>query len=245
MDYTLSKEQIDSIWAQVAEQRKADSAQATLPEETHFEIVKSKRRSQSTITVEPNESLEPVQFTPSKSADDFNLAEFTVNATNAITAIETASEKFEADFGKPDVRLHSALKRFEAAQEELRAAEAELNAIRSEGDSVEKYLKAVNLGARAWESLFGYAKTLIGNDVILRVYGRLLPKGRRDAVVDSIAANHVRTARLDEFKTYIQPVEHSEARGSETKLKNRAAQLVGLITKLAQYVQKDHEENAQ
>jgi hypothetical protein len=81
--------------------------------------------------------------------------------------------------------------------------------------------------------------------VIVRQFGRLLPKGRRDAVVDSIAANHVRTSKLDEFKTYIQPVEHSEARGSETKLKNRAAQLVGLITKLKSYVEKDNKENAQ
>jgi hypothetical protein len=85
MDYTLPANEISRIWGDVGEQRKADSAKATPPEVPHFEIVRSKRRSESTITVEPNESLEPVQFTPSKSADDFNLAEFTANAKSATT----------------------------------------------------------------------------------------------------------------------------------------------------------------
>jgi hypothetical protein len=161
-DHTLKPDEIDRIWKQVAEQRP--------------EFVPRKKGAEvASILVEPNENFEPAAFTPPKPAGEPTFEEFTANSKAAIDGLTLASKRFEDDFGKPNVRLHSALKRYEAAQEELRAAEAELNAIRAEGDSVDRFVSAVNRGARAFEALGNYARNLIGNDLILKQYGRLLP----------------------------------------------------------------------
>jgi hypothetical protein len=240
-DHTLPANEIAKTWSEIGQERKTDSAQGgQLPDNAPFEIVRSKRRSESTMTVEPNPH-EQAAFTPPQPSDEFTFEGFTANAKAAVDAISNASRKFEADFGKPNTKLHAALKRVEAAELELREAQAELNAVQAEGDSVDRYVSAVNRGVRAFEALGNYARTIVGNSIMMKLLGRVLPRQNRDEGIVSILKNHARTAAIDQLRGYVQPI---ESRASESVLKNKAKEIVALIERLAKRVEIDHKENS-
>ena len=168
-----------------------------------------------------------VEFKP-----EVDTARFFKDAAAAIDELNSAGERFQAEYLQPNTRLFEKRAEVESLRNMLRKAEQELAEIEAEGSSTDRFKRAIETAQTVLRGLSQRAVSIVKNQLLLQKLGRVLHFSKLTPAIKDELALHARTS---DVLRGVNDFQHQELPkdASEDVLKSRAAKVAEQIDHLA------------
>jgi hypothetical protein len=237
---TVSKAEFDAVLNQVAK----DAVQVKPEPRTWASNVefpddnKITRKQKILVVNAPQTPLSVFQkFEPNLSTDQ---SRFRAKAEETLQKLRDATQAFTNEYGKPNLKLIRQKEEVASLENALREAKSKLVELEEQGDSVDRFSRAILQVESAFAGLVNIARIAIRNGILLKLLDHVPAKV--DDNLESQVKYHKRThGLLQAGAFYVKPMPDSPNKES---LEARAKIIGEKVAELVEYVTADEQANA-